>query len=330
MINVKPDFYDDFKCIADKCNDSCCIGWEIDLDAQAIEKYKKMNSLLGEEIRSCITVSEDGSQCFSLAEKEKCPFLDRDNLCRLIKEQGEDILCDICKEHPRFYNELFGVCECGLGLCCEEVCRLLLEGGCLFSLVTEADGVETRAETAEEFEEAEMYSYVSYVRREYFGILGEKGLSIEEKVRKILNCTEKSFGVKCSLRNMGEILGCYLKTDPINDEWTRFIRELYENFEVYNQCAEELDEIADEEDLYSRILAYIIYRHFINSVFDGEFEKRIAFCIEAVLFIRLCDLKVLWEKGSLKLADRIENIKNWSKQIEYSEENTELLIYGEE
>jgi leucyl-tRNA synthetase len=30
------------------------------------------------------------------------------------------------------------------------------------------------------------------------------------------------------------------------------------------------------------------------------------------------------------LKDRIENLKNWSKQVEYSEENTELLIYGEE
>ena len=41
-------------------------------------------------------------------------------------------------------------------------------------------------------------------------------------------------------------------------------------------------------------------------------------------------MKTYFENGELTLKDRIENLKNWSKQIEYSEENTELLIYGEE
>ena len=31
----------------------------------------------------------------------------------------------------------------------------------------------------------------------------------------------------------------------------------------------------------------------------------------------------------LTLKDRIENLKNWSKQIEYSDENTDFLIYSE-
>ena len=30
-----PDYYKDFQCIADKCKDSCCIGWEIMIDRMA-------------------------------------------------------------------------------------------------------------------------------------------------------------------------------------------------------------------------------------------------------------------------------------------------------
>jgi len=40
-------------------------------------------------------------------------------------------------------------------------------------------------------------------------------------------------------------------------------------------------------------------------------------------------MKAFYEKGKLTLKDRIETLKNWSKQIEYSNENTDLLIYGE-
>ena len=30
---IAPDYYREFHCIADKCRHSCCIGWEIDIDA---------------------------------------------------------------------------------------------------------------------------------------------------------------------------------------------------------------------------------------------------------------------------------------------------------
>ena len=119
MFTIKPDFYDSFKCIADKCTDSCCIGWEIDVDEFALEKYNNINNDFGKKIRSQIIKSEDGSNCFALAENERCPFLNQRNLCDIIINCGEDHLCDICREHPRFYEWFVGVTECGLGLCCE-------------------------------------------------------------------------------------------------------------------------------------------------------------------------------------------------------------------
>ena len=64
-------------------------------------------------------------------------------------------------------------------------------------------------------------------------------------------------------------------------------------------------------------------------IFDESVKERICFAVESVRFIYLCDMKTYSEKGELSLNDRIENLKNWSKQIEYSEENTNLLIYGE-
>ena len=43
MLITKPDFYDSFKCRAGECTDSCCIGWEIDIDDETMRKYENEN-----------------------------------------------------------------------------------------------------------------------------------------------------------------------------------------------------------------------------------------------------------------------------------------------
>ncbi len=330
MFTVKPDFYDEFKCIADKCTDSCCIGWEIGVDENAFEKYQKLQSPLGDEIRSYITKSEDGSYCFELSESERCPFLNKENLCDIIIKCGESFLCDICREHPRFYEWFVGVTECGLGLCCEEVCRILLENDEPFSLITESDGAEIFFDTKEDVAESDFYIFLSAFREKLFEILFKKEISFEEKLVKILSKTESFCGEKIKNRNYKNSLELYKKTEPIDEKWTLYIKELSDNFESVLNIEKEFQEKTKCDMLYSKILAYIIYRHFIKAVFDKSIKERICFAVEGVRFIYLCDMKTYFEKGELTLKDRIENLKNWSKQVEYSEENTELLIYGED
>ena len=46
MLITKPDFYDSFKCRAGECTDSCCIGWEIDIDDETMRKYENENDSL--------------------------------------------------------------------------------------------------------------------------------------------------------------------------------------------------------------------------------------------------------------------------------------------
>ena len=127
MVVTRPDFYKKFKCIADKCTDSCCVGWEIIVDRKTRAKYNSIPGDFGEKIRANLVKDEANATCFKLDENERCPFLNKNNLCDIIINCGEEALCGICTEHPRFYNDFGEVVECGLGLCCEEVVRLLLE-----------------------------------------------------------------------------------------------------------------------------------------------------------------------------------------------------------
>ena len=329
MFYIKPDFYDKFKCIAEKCTDNCCIGWEIDIDENALGKYNSINDGFGEELKGKIITSNDGNKCFKLCENERCALLNKNNLCKLIINCGEDYLCDICREHPRFYEWFLGFTECGLGLCCEEACRLLIENEKPFSLLQESDGEEILLETKEEVAEADTYIFISAFRDSLFDILFDEKIAFEDKLVKILSKTESLCNEKCKVRDYEKSLAFYKKTEPINDEWVTFIGNLSDTFREILQSEIEFDKIKENNMLYSKILAYILYRHLSKAVFDGSIKERIEFAVESIRFIRLCDIKTFSEKGYLTLTDRINNLKNWSKQIEYSEENTDLMIYGE-
>ena len=126
-----PDYCKDFRCKAGECLHTCCAGWVIGIDEESLGRFKK-DPEISEKI-------EDG--CFVLKENGRCPFLRDDNLCEMILNHGEDYLCDICKEHPRFYNSFDDHMEAGIGLVCEEACRLVLECGGPFKLVS-GDGSE--------------------------------------------------------------------------------------------------------------------------------------------------------------------------------------------
>ncbi len=124
MKTIIPSYYHTFRCIADRCRHSCCIGWEIDIDAETYERYRGVEGPFGERLRTGICGGD--TPCFRLTQDERCTFFREDGLCDIICTLGEEHLCDICREHPRFYTENGEYLHAGLGLCCEEVCRLVL------------------------------------------------------------------------------------------------------------------------------------------------------------------------------------------------------------
>ncbi|MCQ2432955.1 MAG: flagellin lysine-N-methylase, partial [Clostridia bacterium] len=136
---TKPDFYKDFHCIADRCRHSCCIGWEIDIDEDSLARYDTVPGPSGEKPRGNPDRA-DGYACFHLTgDEERCPFLKENGLCEMILTLGEDALCEICTEHPRFRNFFSEREEIGLGLCCEEACRILYSHKGPITLETEGN-----------------------------------------------------------------------------------------------------------------------------------------------------------------------------------------------
>ena len=107
-----PDYYDRFRCIASRCTDNCCIGWEIGIDPAALADYQSQPDAFGDRLRAAIQPGDP--PFFALTKSGRCPFLNEENLC------------DIYRQHPRFHNWFGAEKESGLGLSCEEAARLIL------------------------------------------------------------------------------------------------------------------------------------------------------------------------------------------------------------
>ena len=140
-----PDYYPAFHCVASKCRHTCCAGWEIDIDEEALARYATLGGDFGRRVER--SISREGEPHFILTEDERCPLLNQDNLCDLILREGEDALCQICRDHPRFRNYFSGRVEMGLGLVCEEAARVILSWpGPLRLIRLEGDEPETPTE----------------------------------------------------------------------------------------------------------------------------------------------------------------------------------------
>lgn len=119
-----PDYYDRFRCIASRCTDNCCIGWEIGIDPAALADYQSQPGAFGDRLRAAIQPGDP--PFFALTKSGRCPFLNEENLCDIYRQLGENHLCSICDQHPRFHNWFGAEKESGLGLSCEEAARLIL------------------------------------------------------------------------------------------------------------------------------------------------------------------------------------------------------------
>ena len=133
-----PEYYPRFRCAASACPHTCCAGWEIDIDPESLSRYQRMTGAFGDRVKRSISL--DGTPHFILTEQERCPLLNRDNLCDLILQEGEGALCQICRDHPRFRNYFSDRVEMGLGLVCGEAARLILSWPAPLRLIRLAGG----------------------------------------------------------------------------------------------------------------------------------------------------------------------------------------------
>lgn len=127
-----PSYMANFKCIAGDCEETCCAGWYIAVDEGTYKKYKKvkhpeMKKRLDKEL---VVKKGSSPECAAKIKlkNNRCAFLDKDNLCDIYKNLGEQYLSETCTMYPRNTNALGERLELSLALSCPEAARQILLG----------------------------------------------------------------------------------------------------------------------------------------------------------------------------------------------------------
>ena len=288
-----PTYYKNFKCIADRCEHSCCIGWEIDIDEVTLEKYQKLNSGYGVAIRDSISMKD--TPHFRLCEGDRCPHLDERGLCKIILNVGEDYLSHICREHPRFYN-FTSVAEVGVGISCPEAARLVLSSAD-FATMEEVGEVDAEPDDVHFDGRAE--------RTRVYTILQENDYT-------------------SALAQMHRVYSIDVGED---DRWLKILGSLEyldaAHKELFLQFSSVLRPSGKKNAEYlKRFLAYLIYRHCTEAINEEDFCIRLSFC----LFCERLFASLICTQGARSLHEIATLASILSEEIEYSEENTWALM----
>lgn len=121
-----PACYEQFHCVAVKCSDSCCAGWQVDVDNVSWERYKKVEGEFGAYLHGVMVEVPGEEGQFRLREDGRCPFLNVSGLCDMYSELGEKSLCNTCTNYPRFMEDYGELREVGIAFSCPEASRLML------------------------------------------------------------------------------------------------------------------------------------------------------------------------------------------------------------
>ena len=304
----KPDFYDTFRCIADRCPDSCCKEWDVAVDAEKAAFYRRLPGALGDRLRRFLK-DEDGETYLTL-ENGRCPMWRADGLCRIQAELGEGALCATCRDFPRLRHDYGSFTELGLELSCPEAARILLsrENWRWIS--------QGKAEEETDYDPLDM-DILLKTRREAVNLVS----TAEDPPAALLLYTyhaqalldgepERAFVLSGALEaakaleqvpDMDAFLNAFRDLDILTPAWRK-------------RLAAPVPRPLQKED--RALLRYLISRYWLQAVSDFDLVCRGKMIVALALLCRLLG------------GDAVETAQLMSKEIENDAENMDALLDG--
>lgn len=361
MLYIIPDYYKSFACVADRCEDTCCAGWQIVIDDKMRKKYQNVRGEFGRRLHRSVDWKKS---TFKQVEDRRCAFLNGENLCDLYTALGRESLCKTCRLYPRHIEEFEGVREITLSASCPEAARILL---------TKKEPVQFlkyEKEGEEELEDFDLllYSYLVDAREVMLDILRDRRLELKVRAGLMLGIAHDMQGRV----NRGELFTCqevfekyqteraeaFVKEKLAEDEKrpvNRYVRSenmfriLYEleflredwflllkesENRLYRQSSYE--EIVKEYEAWCRknlpelpivleqLLVYFLFTYFCGAVYDGRiYAKARMAAVSVMLLGELFMARWLRNEKCLDLEDMVEIVYRYSRELEHSDENLE-------
>ena len=353
-----PHYYRKFKCTADKCPDTCCAGWQIVIDEDTLEKYHKFEGPFGNRLANSIDWREG---VFKQYEDKRCAFLDENNLCDIYTEAGPQMFCRTCKTYPRHFEEFENVREISLAMSCPEAAKLILMPKEPVTFITVEK--KYKEDIYEDFDFF-LYSKLVDAREMIIRILQDRSRPMKERMAMALAFTHdlqarvyrghtiamedvfERYTKEGAKTRFAKRLHPYLnkpekacafkkgmleqfdKLEVLREEWPELLKKTIANVEdeALEKRWREPDEEADLEIITEHLMVYFIFTYFCGAVYDEEAHSKMKFSIIGTLMI-LETARTLWKENGEKerMAAILEAAKRYSREVEHSDENIELL-----
>jgi len=347
MIYRKQKAFDKFKCIADKCPKSCCIGWQIMIDKNSLEKYQTVTGAFSDRIRSGVDYK---AQAFR-QDNTRCKMLTPQGLCDLQSTLGGDYLCDTCRLYPRHTEEFQDLREYSLSLSCPEVTRIILSPDYESGLTESADDTYDDPEDFDDFDFL-IFDQLEYAREKMFKVSSDHTIPLQKRLEQIayaayrlqvlfdegeiLAMGDVSYDCATNISDTGIFLDqdyCIKSMDVLIDmealesDWAESIIAAKEYWLRFPEDSEEWHNAmypdSDTDYRFEKIFQSLLFTYFCGAVYDGEIYARAMIAVQSVRFLMMID--------AAKGTDLASTVYLYSREVEHSDPNINALIsYFEE
>lgn len=357
MLYTIPDYYKEFQCTADQCEDTCCAGWQIVIDKKSLATYKKVRGPYRWEMFSSVNWFNG---TFRQDKEKRCAFLNEKNLCNLYIHQGEKSLCKTCRLYPRHIEEFEGLREISLSVSCPEAAKILMNRIEPVRFLTYEKEVEEEYEDFDPF----LFSILEDAREEMIRILQNRELSLNVRVFLILAMAHDMQGRinRQELFSCGDVIEKYKgqaakvfaeqKVDAPNSkkkagklakvlfeklyelellkaDWNMVLDEteilLYQDEKYLEKCekfARWKQEHTEMEIHLEQLLVYFLFTYFLGAVYDGEVFAKAQMAVYLTWMIHEIWMARWMENGeTLERDEMTELLYRFSREVEHSDVN---------
>lgn len=217
------DFYDDFQCVGNNCEDHCCKDWSITVDKKTYVKYQKLPvSEFKKKLSSHINRNRKAKGDYAYGKinlvEQKCPMLSQDRLCEIYLNLGPENMCYTCRIYPRIFNKVDDTLEQSLTISCIEVARnlLLRENPIEFNLdIKEVSEFNVVRDISTKNFKNISHRYFNEMREFAIGLIQNRRLTVEnrlailglfiKKLSENSDLEEKIEDIICNFNNLIEV-----------------------------------------------------------------------------------------------------------------------------
>ncbi len=309
-----PKYYDNFVCLADRCPDSCCKEWGVDVDDTTATCYRNLSGPLGDRLRQVLQDTDDGT--VMAIENGRCPMWQSNGLCRIQAELGHDALCKVCREFPRLRHDYGDFMELDLALSCPEAARLILAER------TPACVQQSTSEDISPEYDTQIMDILRRTRREFLHFLDTATHSFPQILAVLLvyahDVQEELDGGATAVLNPADFLADvkrYMGSGNIQN-----LQEFFLQMEIltpeWKARLASPAQLPQWDGRFMALLRYFLHRYYLQAVSDYDVLCRVKFAIAACLLI-----------GYLG-GDLVETAQQFSKEIENDPDNVEAILDG--